>query len=393
MPFRFRAVRQDGTTERGIVRASNVDDAKAVIRRDGSYPLEVTVAPPELGGIRMSAEDLAMGLRAMATLLEARITLPRTLTVVEDLVPAAWAAALPDIRERVQQGEPFSDALEASSIPLPPHALGIVRAGESGSGLPSAVRSAAEVLEARARSRAALANALAYPALLLVAGSASVALLVGLVIPRFAGLLTDYGQALPITTRIVLDASHIVRLGALPTLAATIVFAGTVRTWLARPDGRRRWHEFLLRIPLLGSVRASSAAANACSTLAALLGSGVPLSIALPHAARASGDRAVEARLLAAHDRIRGGDRIANALLLERALPAAAVRMVGIGEETGALGAMLEHAAHVESEHALQRLKRGMRTVEPALIVLFGAVVMLVAAALLQAMYGLRPAS
>jgi general secretion pathway protein F len=390
--FAFKAVHRDGTVEAGTVEAPNREAAVALLGGRGTFPVAVTegsiAARPSA---RVGAEDLALGLRALATLLGSGVPLARALAVLDDLVPPAWLAALPDVRRRVTQGERLAAALAASALPLPAHVIGIIQAGEAGSGLAAAVESAAQLLEARAALRAALRSALAYPTMLALAGSASIALLVGVVLPRFAGLLADAGQTLPLTTRVVVGLAAVAKIALLPGLLALGIGVALWLRWIARPEGLARWHQALLATPVVGPIRRSAAAANACSSLAALLDAGVPLAAALPHAARATGDRVLESRLLAARRRITSGEGIAAALQAEDALTPTVARLVRIGEETGRLGAMLAQAARVESGHALQALQRFTRVLEPVLILVFGGIVMVVAAALMQAMYGLRP--
>jgi general secretion pathway protein F len=157
-----------------------------------------------------------------------------------------------------------------------------------------------------------------------------------------------------------------------------------------KPAGLARWHRFLMDAPALGPIRRAAATANSCAALSALLDAGVPLAAALPHAARASGDRAMETCLLGARSRIAQGAALSAALRAENALTPTVVRMVRIGEETGRLAEMLTQGGTLEGAQALQRVQRAISVVEPALILLFGGMVMIVAAALLQAMYGLR---
>jgi len=391
--FAFTAVRPSGAVETGVVEAETREAAASLIGARGAFPITVTRRSTALGGehARVGGQDLALGLRALATLLQSGIPLARALAILDDLAPPAWKSALPDLRHRVEQGQPFGVALEASSLPLPGHVIGILRAGEAGSGLAAAVEQAAQLLETRAATRAALRSALAYPAMLAVAGGASVTLLVTVVLPRFASLLIDYGQALPLSTRVVLGIGTLARVLALPTIAVLAGAAFMWRRWVRQPAGELRWHSMLLAAPVLGTVRRSAAAAAACSALAALLDAGVPLDTALPHAARATGDRAVEAGLLTARKRIETGDRFSAALHAVGALTPTVVRLVRVGEETGQLAGMLAHGARIEAQHAHQLLQRAIRVIEPLLILAFGGVVMLVAAALLQAMYGLRP--
>ncbi len=389
--YTFTAVRRDGSRERGVIEAATREAAVALLGGRGVFAIELAEPLQVQRRARVSAEDLALGLRALVTILASGVPLARALAMLDDLAPESWQAALPELRRRVEQGERLGAALEASPLPFPSQVIGIISAGEAGSGLTRATESAAELLEQRAAMRAALRNALAYPCILAIAGSASVALLVGVVLPRFAELLSDYGQTLPATTRLVLAVGGFARVAFIPTLVLAAIVLALLPGWLARHDRVRQLHRVLLGLPGLGPIRQSTATAHACSALAALLTSGVPLAHALSHAGRASGDREMEARVGRAREAIARGERISTALRGAGAFTPTAIRLVRVGEETGQLGQMAAHVARIESTHALQRLQRLTRALEPLLILLFGAMVMMVAAALLQAMYGLRP--
>jgi len=392
LSFAFTAVTATGALESGVVEATSREAAAALIGGRGGFPISVTPRTSRwLGTAAISAQDLALGLRSLATLIGAGIPLSRAFAVLDELAPPALKGALPDLRHRVEQGEPLAAALEASSLPFPAFVIGIIRAGEAGSGLAAGVERAAELLESQAAMRSALRNALAYPTMLAIGGGASVSLLIGVVLPRFAALLADYGQSLPFTTRLVLGLGLFARAALIPGLV--LLAAGFVlwRRWVAEPSGAARWHAMLLAAPVLGPIRRSTAAAGACATLGALLEAGVPLPDALPHSGAATGDRAVAAALLAAQRRIETGDRISSALQITGTLTPTVIRLVRLGEETGRLPQMLVHAARIEAQQAQQLLQRAIRLIEPLLIVVFGGIVMIVAAALLQAMYGLRP--
>jgi len=390
--YTFKAVHKNGAIETGVIEAADRDAAVALITRRGAFVTElVPETPHPSSGSRMGSEDLALGLRALATLLGSGIPMARAMSVLHGLLPASWLSALPDIRHRIEQGESLASALAASPLQFPPHVIGIIQAGEAGSGLPAAVESAAQLLEGAAATKAALRNALAYPLILVVTGFATITLLVEFVLPRFAGLLAEYGQTLPLTTRFVLAVGAVGRIVFVPGLFAFGLAVAVWRSWIAQPDGLLRWHAWLLALPVVGSIRLSTATANACSTLSALLGAGVPLATALPHCGQATGDRVVEAALQRARQRIAAGEGIASALQAEASLTPTAIRLVRIGEETGRLAGMLAHVARVESSQASQQLQRAVRLLEPLLILVFAGVVMIVAAALLQAIYGLRP--
>lgn len=390
--YAYRAVRGDGAIELGMIAAPSREEASALLAARQLFPIEIRLkAPAREERARLPIGDLALGLRVLATLLESGLPMGRALNALDDLAPASWRAGLPAIRESVREGKSLAGALATAPVQFPPLVVGMVQAGEAGSGVAPAVRRAAELMESTAATRAAIRGALAYPLVLAGAGAASVALLVGVVLPRFAGILADLGQSLPPTTRIVLGSAAALRAAAVPGLLLLAAMAVGWREWTAREGGRLRWHEFLLSLPLIGSIRRSAATARAAASLSALLESGVPLAAGLLHSARATGDAALSRRLLAARETIIGGRGIAAALESEDATTPVTVRLVRAGEQTGQLAEMFAHAARLENERVAQRVRGIVRLLEPFLILVFGVIVALVAAALLQAVYSVRP--
>jgi general secretion pathway protein F len=390
--YRYRAARPDGSIDRGTVRAPNAQTAGALIAARGDWLLDVRVEQSFWRQHRrLSLAELGLGLRLLASLIEAGLPIGRALATLDDVAPDSWRASLPEIRQAVQHGAPLAEALAAATFVLPPVVIGIIRAGEAGSGLSRGVRRAATLMESAAATRTVIRAALAYPLILCVAGAAAVALLVGVVLPKFASILSDLGQALPPTTQAVLSTALFLRRAALPGAIAIAGMAFVWRTWSASPGGRPQWHAWLLRTPILGTVRRSSATARYAHALSALLESGVPIGVALRSAADAAGDAAVGARLLRARDRILHGESVAAALAAEDASTQTTIRLVRAGEESGQLAELLAHAAMVEQERAERAVKSAIQLLEPALILAFGGLVAVVAAALLQAVYSVRP--
>lgn len=390
--YAYRAARSDGLQEIGVVEASTREAASTILAQRGLFPIEIRLeAMTEDRRGRVPVRDLALGLRMLATLLDSGLPMSRALTALDELAPSSWGAGLPSIRESVRQGNSLAAALLESSLDVSPIVIGIIRAGEAGSGVAPAVRRAAELTESSAAIRSAVRNALAYPLLLAGAGLASVTLLVWVVLPRFGAILADLGQSLPATTRLVLTAAEAARAGAMPAFVGIGLSAVAWRTWTARETGLRRWHELLLALPVIGNVRRSAAAARACAALAALLESGVPIAVGLLHASRTMGDAALSARLLMARETVIEGHGIARSLEAHEALTPTAVRLVRTGEETGRLEEMFEHAARLEQERTEQAVRGAVRLLEPTLILIFAAIVALLAASLLQAVYSVRP--
>jgi len=326
----------------------------------------------------------------MGDFLEAGLPLDRALRTLESVGPGSWRSIIPAVHEAVRRGCPFSDALQQTGTIVPEVATAIIRAGESSGEVSRGVRQAADLLEQRAGTKTAIQSALLYPSILAITGGGALLLLVGVVLPRFAGILTDMGQAMPPSTALLLQTTAAVRRVVLPALIVGTPLTLWALAWLATASGQHRWHEFLLKVPALGTVRLAQATANVAATLSALLSSGLSIARGLPTAAQASGDPAVADRLTLAHADIVHGSSIASSLARHGAMTTLAVQLVRSGEETGNLPGMLERIARLEHERVVGIVNRAVRLLEPGLILVLGGIVAAVAGALLQAMYAVR---
>jgi type II secretory pathway component PulF len=389
--YRYRSASSDGVTHAGEIVATSVESAVLAIRAQGVWPLEVVAASSRVAASRpMPVRELGVGFRVLATILEARVPPGSVMRVAATSLPPVWQRCVPAMTAALESGESFSTSFRSAGVNVPAVVDGLLRAGEAAGDLAGALRRAAELTEKSAATRSAIIDALAYPALLLTAGVGVIGLLVTVVIPRFTEVLTNLGQELPASTRIVLMLASAVRVGLIPVVvSATVLFAAFAR-WRHTRSGVLQWHRFLLSLPVLGDLRFSYATARVADAWAALLDCGMPVARALPFAAASSGDAALEARLLAARQRIVEGEPIARALEATRAMTPGATRLIGAGEAGGALSALLKHAALLEGARASVRTKSLLKVIEPVLILILGAIVSGVAVALLQAVYSVR---
>ena len=390
--FAFRALAPDGSIERGTVDAESPTDARAALVGRGLFVVMLeSKGPRREHRDPLPVADLALGLRILANLLESGLPVSRALHAFGDLAPLPWRAALPAIQQRVREGKSLAGALADAPLQIPPLVIGIAQAGEAGNGIGPAVRRAAELTEATAEMRAAVRSALAYPLVVAAAGVCAITVLITVVLPRFARILADLGQTLPRSTQLVLRGADIAHSLLLPGFLVAIVGFVFWHAWSATPSGRVRWHACLLAIPGIGSVRRQSASARMAYSLAALLESGVPIGAAMTHAARASGDAEIESRILSARAKIHDGHSLSHALEATGAVSPTTAKLVRAGEESGRLSSMLSHAAKIEQQGADQLVKTAVRMLEPLLLLTFASVVALIAAALLEAIYSVRP--
>jgi general secretion pathway protein F len=216
-------------------------------------------------------------------------------------------------------------------------------------------------------------------------------MMTGIVMPRFAATLESVGGELPPLTSAVLGAAAIVRAGVLPACIALLGVALLLQRAMSDVASRRAIERSLLQVPLLGSVREAAATARFTAALGALLESGATLRSALRDAQATLGDTELEARIEESRRRMDAGDKLASALEHTSALSETAIRLVAAGEESGRLPRMLDFAAKLERARAERMTRTAVRLIEPLLIVALALVVAVVAAAMLQAVYAVRP--
>jgi type II secretory pathway component PulF len=389
--YAYRAVRLDGQSVSGILAASDPADATAALRAQGLFALELRAEFANGTTRPAKKRELAIVFRSLAALVGAGVPLERALAASAPLAGASLAPHLERWRRGLHEGASLSSALAAPPGVIPPVVLGVIRAGERGSQLDLALEQVATHLEQEAELRGRVRQALAYPILVAGAGLISVGVITVLVLPKFAGLLNDLGQQLPPTTRFLLGVSAVIQRDWLFLLIGTSALLSAVVAWSKTPLGLLWWSEHLLALPVVGPLRMALATARLARALGAMLQTGLPILPALDAAADAVGDPTVATRLRRARERVAGGEPLSSALEQESACAPAALPVLSVGEASGQLALMASRAGDLAASDAERRLTTLVGLLEPALIVGFGGMVAFVAAALLQAVYSLRP--
>jgi len=397
--FAYRAATPAGRTVRGVEEGDTAAAVERLLESRGLYALEVEPAaaraeddarPSEL--FRSRGGDVAEAVRYLATLLEAGFPLDRALGSVSRVVARRdVSAAVLAVREQVRGGARLDQALAAFPAVFPRFAVGMVRAGERGGHLAAALAGLAVQMEREQALRARLVSAMIYPAVVASAGAGAVAVLFAWVLPRFVALLRDTGSAIPRSTQLLLSSGAFVERWWWALLLVPGVLAAVLAGVRSSGEGRMAIDGVLLRLPIVGGLRRRAASARLARTLATLLESGLPILPALEVAATSQADAAVGAQVLRAREEVRAGDRLAPALRRAGTFPFLFLQMVEVGEEGGRLPDMLTRAADAMETELERGLDRLLRLVEPAMIVVFGALVGFVALSLLQAIYGIRP--
>jgi type II secretion system protein F len=391
--FSYRAADRRGQTIDGVMEAP---DARAVVERlhrEAYFPIQVAAQTERAawwsggGSQRIGRRDLLAITQQLATLLEAGLPLDRALVILEELAPSARVKSLiTDLLHTVRGGASLSDAL-AKHHPRPFSRLYInmVRAGERGGVLEATLRRLAEFMESRAAFTDAVISALIYPLVITAVGTAAIVFLMMFVVPRFATIFADLGQAIPLPTQILLSTSVAVRgfwwVGALVGFA--LVFAW--RLWTSTPDGRLAWDRQLLRLPLVGRVTTKIETARFARTLGTMLRSGVPVLGALAVVGEIMTNQVVARAIRRLAETVKRGGTIAAAMREHAPFPALAIHMVRVGEETGRLEEMLLKTADTFETDVRTELRRMIGLLEPVIILGMGVVVAFIVVAMLLA--------
>ena len=396
--FAYRAADRRGQTIDGVMESV---DARAVIerlRKEAYFPIKVAVQAERAalfsfgGASRVRARDLLALTQMLATLFEAGLPLDRSLSILEELAPSPRIKTIvTDLLHSVRGGSSLSEAL-AKHHPRPFSRLYInmVRAGEKGGVLEVSLRRLAEFLEARAAFGDAVKSALAYPLVITTVGAAAIVFLMTFVIPRFATIFNDLGQAIPLPTQILLSVSAAVQsywwVGATLALGAVLAW----RIWTSTPQGRVRWDELVLRMPIVGSLATKIETARFARTLGTMLRSGVPVLGAMAVVGDMMSNQSVGIAVARLADGVKRGGTIAVGMQEHTMFPALATHMVRVGEETGRLEEMLLKVADTFETDVRIEMKRVLGLLEPAIILGMGVLVAFIVVAMLLAIFSIN---
>jgi general secretion pathway protein F len=391
--YKFEALNAAGKTTTGLVEADNLKAARSQLRAQALVPLDVTQvasAGTETKGFNLSRKvfsstSLAVWTRQLAGLVGAGLPLERALTALSDEAEDPRQRELvAHLRSEVNGGSPFARALGSMPREFDEVYRGVVAAGEQSGALGTVLERLADDLEGRQQLKAKLIGATLYPAIVSLIAVVIVIFLVTYVVPQVASVFTNSKRALPALTVAMLAISAFVRNYGWFMLLALIGGGIGLKLMLRNEVFREQFDASMLTVPLIGKLARGYNAARFSGTLAMLAGAGVPILKALQAAAETLSNRAMRADAMDALVQVREGAPLASALAGKKRFPGIIAMFARLGEQTGQLPRMLERAA-TQTSTEVQRRALAMATIlEPLLIVVMGAVVMLIVLAVLM---------
>jgi general secretion pathway protein F len=412
--FSYLAYDLTGREQRGVVESDSARLARASLREQGLFPLEVSAIQDgaannsgdsstvgEHGSKfrrrvnRLSADTLAGMTRQLATLVGAGLTLEAALSaLVEQTETESERQIVAALRAGIREGKSLAESMSLFPTTFSELYRTLVGSGEASGKLGEVLLRLADYVEEQQAMRQKLITAMVYPVLVLIISLAVVAGLMLYVVPQVVGVFDTTRQTLPLMTRALLALSKFLQLTwwlwLIAAVAATIGF----RTMLRREDSRRRWHTTLLRLPVVGKLIRVRESAQLAATLSILAGSGVPILNAMHAGAGVVGNMPMREALMRAAAQVREGVALSRALQSQQTRPAlfppVMLHLIASGEASGKLPDTLGSAARQQQRELDTRTARLATLVEPLMIVIMGGIVLCIVLAVLLPIFELN---
>jgi type IV pilus assembly protein PilC len=391
MEFRCRL----GTDTGEVIEETHVAESESTLRREleakGLYILSLSRKGGWFGsGLsfsrrrRIRTREFLVFNQELATLLRAGLPVVQSLDILRQRIDEpGFRATLNDVHDRVRSGASLSEAFEAQGPLIPGIYTASLMAGEKSGGLEEVLRRYVAHVKVVAEVKRKTVSALVYPVILVCLSLVVVSIIVLRVVPEFEGFYRGFGAELPVITQFIVSLSGFFRtyfaLVALGLVGAVV--GGWY--WILQPGRLATLDRLILKVPAVGHIAGRFATSQLARTLATLLGGGIPLTTALDVASRALGNRFFADQLSLVGQRVREGESLASSMAARGVFPGVAIKMVEVGESTGALQEMLTSVADFFDEEIDTQLSRFVTIIEPALLVIMGVVI----AALLIALY------
>jgi type IV pilus assembly protein PilC len=384
--FAYTARDSSGKVVKGKVDAINQGAVVVKLRTLGVSPITIEETLPGTGlsreisipgfGKRVGGRDLAIMSRQMATMIAAGLSLIRTLSILsEQTENKELARLLAVIRSDVETGTSLSDAMIKHPRVFPPLMIHLIRAGEAGGFLDTALEGVAANFEADVKLRDTIKSALTYPVIVLIMAVLSVTGMLIFIVPVFQKMFADMGGHLPLPTQILVTISQqMVWLG--PTL---VILGVAFWIWWGRNKHTERVRAFVdplkLKLPVFGQLFTKVAVARFARNFSTMMGAGVPILQSLSIVGETSGSYVIEQALKKVQDSVRQGKSVSGPMSAEPVFPSMVVQMVAVGEDSGSMEVMLDKIAEFYEAEVDTTTKALTSLIEPLMIAFIGVVI------------------
>jgi type IV pilus assembly protein PilC len=379
--FTYRGTNRAGGSVAGEMTASSKTELQSLLRRQQITPTKMSEKGKEFNlptfGGGVSAKELAVFTRQFSVMIDAGLPLVQCLEILASQQEnKLFQKVLTGTRSAVEGGSNLSAAMKQYPKVFDPLYSNMVEAGETGGILDTILQRLSTYIEKNVKLKAAVKSALIYPIGVLSIAAGVITLLLWKVVPIFATLFAGLGVDLPLPTKIVIGLSNFV--GSIFGLLIVVgIVAGIfgLKIWYGTPGGRYAIDATTLKLPVLGMLLRKIAVARFTRTLGTLISSGVPILEGLDITARTSGNAVVERALFQVRKSLEEGKSLTEPLKESAVFPGMVTQMIAVGEQTGAMDAMLQKIADFYEDEVDAAVKDLLTALEPIMIVFLGTVV------------------
>jgi type IV pilus assembly protein PilC len=389
--FVYQARDQAGQPVTGTVEASSAGEASFALRREGKFPISVrpthhaAAESVNSNAPRLPRTQLIQLSTQLAIMLETGVTLVDALEcIARQTDHPALRTVVQNLSEQVQSGSDFSTALQRHPHSFPRLYVALVKASEKSGMLPRLLQRATNYLRDEQEIRKKVKGAMTYPLIMLAFAVVTTLFLLAFVLPRFASIYSNKGAALPVPTRILLGLSDFVVTNWLALLTGSVVVLVTGWIFLGSAYGRRLWHEWQLRIPLLGKMFRQLHLARSLRMIGTMAGAGVSLLDSVATAHDLCENTRFQRLWHGVSEQLQRGKQMSEPLMDEPFLvPRGIAQMIQSGEASGKLASVSEQVATFAEQELKEKITELTRYIEPIMIVAMGLLIGGVALALM----------
>ena len=379
--FTYRGTNRSGATVSGELAAASKNELINSLKRQQINVTKMSEKGKEFNlptfGGGVDSKELAVFTRQFSVMIDAGLPLVQCLEILAGQQEnKVFQKVLTGTRGAVEGGSTLSASMRQYDKVFDALYVNLVEAGETGGILDTILQRLSSYIEKNVKLKRAVRSALVYPVAVLVVAAGVIALLLWKVVPIFATLFLGLGVNLPLPTRIVIAMSNFV--GSIFGFMVLVFFVGSaigLKVWYGTPAGRMAIDGVLLKLPLMGILLRKIAVARFTRTLGTLISSGVPILEGLEITARTAGNAVIEKALMQVRKALEGGRNLADPLKETDVFPGMVTQMIGVGEQTGAMDAMLQKIADFYEDEVDAAVKDLLSALEPMMIVFLGVVV------------------
>ncbi|MBW2434837.1 MAG: type II secretion system F family protein [Deltaproteobacteria bacterium] len=380
--YQWVGTNRKNETRKGEMEAANEAIVRSNLTRIRIRPTKIKKKPKDLFENvswlqpKVKEKDIILFARQFSTMIDAGLPIIQCLEILHTQQNnKTFKRMIKDIKEKVESGATLAEALKQFPKYFDDLFVNMIAAGEAGGILDAILRRLAAYMEKAAKLKSQVKGAMTYPIVTLIIAVIVLAVILVFVIPVFEEMFADFGGELPLPTQIVVKLSEIVKSKILYIVIALIIFGFAFKKAYATEKGQDMVDDLVLKIPIFGELLRKVAVAKFTRTMGTMLASGVAILEALDIVAKTSGNRTIEKAIYDVRSGIAEGRTMADPLQESGVFPAMVCQMIGVGESTGALDAMLEKIADFYDEEVDQAVENMTALIEPFMLVFLGVTI------------------